>query len=105
MPNHEWRLLPILNSLSESSAELVFLIAHIPFFALAIAFVASTHQRTRLLAQRIASGFLILHGALHLAFLGQADYEFSSTLSSALIYGAALCGIAYFLVATFEGDQ
>ncbi len=105
MPNHEWRLLPILNTLSESSGEVVFLIAHVPIFALTIAFVASINLKTRLLAQGIASGFLVLHAVLHFALSGNANYEFSSVLSTFLIYGAALCGISYFLVATFESNQ
>lgn len=53
MPNHEWRVLPLLGSLSDSA-----------------------------------------HPA----------YEFSSLLSSALIYGAAACGIVYFASSAFRAD-
>lgn len=96
MPNHEWRVLPVLRSLSDMTGELAFLLAHIPVFALTIAFIASLTPGTRLLAQQIASGFLILHAVLHFAFSGHANYEFSSPVSGALILGAALCGAAYF---------
>lgn len=98
MPNHEWRVLPILNSLPDATGEFAFLIAHVPIFAAVIAFVASLNTRTRELAQKLASGFLIVHAALHFAFSGHPDYEFSSLTSSLLIYGAAFCG-ALFLVA------
>lgn len=95
--NHEWRVLPLLRSLPESVGETVFIIAHIPLFALTIAYVASLNPRTRKLARDIVCGFFIVHAVLHLLFAGHSAYEFSSALSSLLIYGAALCGIAYFL--------
>lgn len=104
MPNHEWRVLPIVNGLTESSGELVFLVAHIPLFALTIAFVASMNPKTRHLAQQLASAFLILHAGLHFAFSGHANYEFSSVLSRTLVYGGALCGIGYFLITVIDNE-
>ena len=97
MPNHEWRVLPLLRSLSDSVGESVFIIAHIPIFALTIAYVASLNERTRKLARDIACGFFIVHAILHVLFSGHPDYEFSSALSSLLVFGAAICGMAYFL--------
>lgn len=102
MPNHEWRILPILKSLPDNTAELTFLLAHVPILALLIAFVASLNLKTRFLAQRIACGFLILHAALHFTFSGNSSYEFSSPVSTLLIFGAALCGIAFFLTLAIE---
>lgn len=97
MPNHEWRVLPLLRSLPDASGELLFLLAHVPLFAVAIAFIASLNPKTRALSQKIASGFLIVHAILHYAFSGHADYEFDSLTSSILIYGAAVCGVAFFV--------
>ena len=97
MPNHEWRVLPLLRSLSESAGETVFVIAHVPLFALTIAYVASLNKNTRKLARDIASGFFVVHAILHVLFSGHPDYDFSSPLSSLLIFGAAICGMAYFL--------
>lgn len=96
MPNHEWRVLPLLRSLSESAGETAFIIAHVPIFALTIACVASLNTRTRELARDIACGFFIVHALLHALFAGHPAYEFSSLLSSVLIYGAAACGAVYF---------
>ena len=96
MSNHEWRVLPILRSLSESAGETTFLLAHVPLFALTIGFVASLNPRTRRIAQKVVSGFLIVHAALHFAFSGHPDYAFSGALSNILIAGAALCGAAHF---------
>ncbi|MDH3953194.1 MAG: hypothetical protein OEV03_03210 [Gammaproteobacteria bacterium] len=97
MPNHEWRVLPFLRSLSESVGETVFIIAHIPIFVVTLAYVASLNTRTRKLARDVASGFFIGHAILHALFSGHPDYEFGSLLSSLLIYGAAVCGVAYFV--------
>lgn len=102
MPNHEWRVLPILRSLPDSVGETAFVIAHIAIFALAIAFVASLNRRTRLVARDIVSGFLIVHALLHFLSSGDPAYEFSSLLSSVLIYGAALCGALYFCTRWLE---
>lgn len=105
MPNHEWRVLPILGSLSDATGEMTFLIAHIPIFALVIAFVASLNPKTRARARDIASGFLIVHALLHYLFSVNPAYEFSSLLSSILIYGAAFCGAIYFVSAWLERKQ
>ena len=105
MPNHEWRVLPFLGSLSDVTGEMTFLIAHIPIFALVIAFVASLNPKTRARARDIASGFLIVHALLHYLFSVNPAYEFSSPLSSILIYGAAICGATYFVAAWLERKQ
>jgi inner membrane protein involved in colicin E2 resistance len=98
MPNHEWRVLPVLRSLSDSAGESAFIVAHIPIFALTIAYVASLNIRTRKLARNAVGGFFIAHAILHMLFSGHPNYEFSSLLSGSLIYGAALCGIAFLLL-------
>lgn len=97
MPNHEWRVLPLLRSLSDSAGETIFVVAHIPIIALTIAYVASLNTRTRKRARDIASGFFVAHAILHVLFSGHSNYEFSALPSSLLIYGAAACGVAYFL--------
>lgn len=97
MPNHEWRVLPVLGDLADSVGQVTFVIAHILIFAVVIAYIASLNLKTRSVARDIASGFLIAHALLHFAFSGHSAYEFSSSLSSLLIYGAALFGLAYFL--------
>lgn len=104
MPNHEWRVLPGLNMLPDVAAETAFLVAHVPLFVLVIAFIASLNLKVRAKARGIASGFLIAHGAGHYLFSSSSAYEFSSLISSVLIYGAAACGIAYFVASRFESD-
>jgi len=98
MSNHEWRLIPGLNALSDPVGEVAFLLAHVPVFAVVIAFIASLNTRIRRIARNVTSGFLVVHAALHALFSVQSDYEFSGWHSSLLIYGAALCGAAYFIL-------
>ena len=98
MPNHEWRVLPLLRRLADSEGETAFIFAHIPIFAIVIACIASLNPRTRSIARDIASGFLIAHALLHFAFSGHPAYEFDALLSIILIYGAAVCGLTYLLL-------
>jgi hypothetical protein len=67
VPNHEWRGLPLLQSLPDESAMVVFIAAHVPLFAVLIALVASSN-------------------------------EFSSTLSSLLIFGGSAFGALYLVL-------
>ena len=102
MTNREWRVLPLLRSLSDSVGELTFLLAHVPIFAFLIAFVASLHLRVRNRARNLVCGFLVVHAGLHYAYSGHDNYEFTALRSEALIYGAALFGLVYFIAAFLE---
>ena len=103
--NHEWRVLPILGSLPDRTGESSFVLLHVPLFAIVLASVASLNRKVRARAQIVASGFLVVHGLLHTLFSGHAEYEFSSVLSSSLIFGAAACGAAYLAAVVFSGPQ
>ena len=105
MPNHEWRVLPVLSSLPDETGATVFLLAHVPIFAIVIAFIASLDERIRLRARNIFCGFLVLHAGLHYAFSGSEAYEFQSWSSVGLIFGAGVCGLLYFLAAYFDRDK
>ena len=95
MPNQEWTVLPLVRTLPDDIGMVVFILAHIPLFALLIALVASTNRQTRKKSRLVISGFLVLHGGLHALFMHHPDYEFSSLLSNSLIFGAAVLGALY----------
>jgi len=95
MPNHEWRVLPLVRLLPEEMGMNVFVVAHVPLFAFLIALVASPNSRIRTVTKLVVSGFLVLHGFLHTLFASHPKYEFSSFLSDSLILGAAVPGGAY----------
>lgn len=102
--NHEWRLLPLLGWLTDEYGEIVFILIHIPLFAILIALVASTNIKTRSLSRIGISIFLVIHGLLHVVFMRSTSYEFTSTLSIILIFGGALFGAA-FLLLVFIGKR
>ena len=98
VPNHEWRALPLFGTLSDQIGMTVFIAAHVPLFAVVVALVASSNARTREFSRLCIGAFLLIHGLLHALSIGQATYEFSSTLSNVLIFGAAAFGALYLLL-------
>ena len=98
MLNHEWRLMPIIRTLSDEMGMMVFVIVHIPIFAVLIALVSSKNSKTRRLT-RIGIGlFLVLHGLLHVLFRDHPAYEFSSMYSNILIFAGSFMGIVYLVL-------
>ncbi len=95
IPNHEWRVLPFLKTLPDETAMFVFVAAHVPLFAIISALVASTNATIRSRSWNALAGFLVIHGVAHAYYVGHAHYEFTSPLSSALIFGGAACGAVY----------
>ncbi|MGR8920417.1 MAG: DUF6713 family protein [Gammaproteobacteria bacterium] len=98
MTNHEWRVLPLTSWLDDGVGELVFVLAHVPLFAVAIGFVASTVPRVRARAETVVAAFMVIHAGLHAAFSARPAYEFSGWLSNGLIFAAAACGLAYLVL-------
>ncbi len=98
MLNHEWLVLPLTSFLADPVGQRVFLLGHIPLFALLIGLIASLNLKLRARARYWTSAFLVIHAGLHTLFSGHDSYEFASLDSSLLIYGAALVGAAYLVV-------
>ncbi|MEE4217320.1 MAG: DUF6713 family protein [Xanthomonadales bacterium] len=96
--HHEWRLMPILQSLPESVGMNTFILLHIPLFAVLVALVASTNMQLRERSRLGVSIFLVIHALLHLWFRNDLRYEFASTMSDILIFGGALLGAAYLAI-------
>ncbi len=105
MTNHEWRVLPIVRMLSESTGEFVFVVGHIPLFAGIIALVASTAERTRRLSRIGLCAFLAVHGIGHALSMGDRSYEFAGPLSNGLIFGAAVFGGLFLVLEWLDGKR
>lgn len=99
--NYEWRVMPVLRSLSEDVAYATFVLMHIPIFAVLLALVFSSDGRVRRLSRIGVGVFLLAHAGLHLLYAGDANYEFGSSLSKILIFGGALVGGLY-LAASYK---
>lgn len=98
MPNHEWRVLPLIRLLEDSVGQLVFVAAHVPLFAIIICLVASLNMRRRTVSRVAVSAFLVIHTLLHWWFSDHPHYDFDSVLSSVLIVGAGVCGGLYLVL-------
>lgn len=98
MPNHEWRVMPLLRSLPDDLGMLIFVLGHIPLFALIMAFSATPNLALRRIARRIIAGFLIIHAGLHLYFTSHPAYTFHDGLSHFLIFGGAVLGFVYLVI-------
>ena len=95
---HEWRLLPLLNMLSDEIAQIAFIIAHVPLFA-AIFWLVGHHSFIIKRRSRVAAdGFLVVHAVLHVLLSDNELYEFEAPLEGLLIYGGAVVGLAHLLV-------
>ena len=95
--NHEWRVLPLIRALPEDSGAFLFIMAHLPIFALVVALVASPDAKIQLRSRVALSLFLIIHGILHTLFMNHPAYEFSSTLSNILIFGGSIFGATHLM--------
>ena len=98
IPNHEWRGMPLLGTLPDESGMLVFIAAHVLFFAVLVALVASKDERLRRFSRLGISAFIVVHALLHVLSAGAPTYEFSSRLSRLLIFGGAGLGGLYLVL-------
>ena len=97
MTNHEWRVLPLTSFLGDELGRDVFVVLHIPLFALVIGLLSSASRSRRRATRLVLAVFLAVHGLLHWFYAGHPSYEFSSALSNTLILLAGTCGICYLL--------
>ena len=102
MLNHEWRVIPIIRALPDETGQIIFVMAHIPMFAILVALVSSKNSKTRKMARIGVGLFLVIHGLLHILFEGHPAYEFSSILSNVLIFGGSIFGVVYLALEWIE---
>ena len=95
----EWQLLYVLRSMSESAAYPLFAALHVPLFFAFFWLGHHANRRVQGIFRALASGFFVIHAALHFRLSGAASYHFEGVLSETLIYGAAAAGLAYLLLA------
>ena len=98
MTHSEWRILPPTRWLADDLGRELFVMAHVPLYALIIGLLASLHPGTRDRARFWVSVFLVIHAGLHAAFSSDPAYTFAGALSNTLIYGAAALGGLYLVL-------
>ena len=95
MTHAEWRLLPLTSWLAPEVGRLVFVVFHVPLFALVLGGLTSRLPERAARVQYWLSAFLVVHAGLHLAYSRHPANAFEGWLSNTLIFGAAVCGAVY----------
>lgn len=94
----EWRLLPLLDQLSDDTAYAAFVILHVPVLAVLMWLTAGPVSSVRWWSRFGIDSFLIVHAALHGLLSEHALYTFDSSLSTSLIFGGGAVGSLHLLL-------
>lgn len=89
--NKEWKMFPILSSLSEKQGYIIFVSFHIPL--LILIFWLITNTSTVEIFAKTFDIFMIVHFLLHVIFLKHEKNKFKDKFSWSIITGIAICGI------------
>lgn len=99
MKKHEWRILPVLRSFSESTGEALFLWLHVPLFAVLILLLTAEPENVGRLA---LAAFAVVHVGLHFLFRKHPANEFTTVSSWSLILLTGFLGLAYLVLVLFS---
>ncbi len=96
--NSEWKMLFLLQDLSDDVAYPIFLLIHFPLFFLFFWLSHHSNQSVQLTFRRVISLFLVIHLGLHILQSGHPSNLFEGFISYSLIYLAAIFGSFYVLL-------
>lgn len=96
--HYEWRLLPILRNRSEKVGADLFVVLHIPLFALFIWLGAHPYEGLRTGFQIAVDLFAIIHIWLHHLFRNHPEYRFQQPLSRFYIWGSGVVGLLHLIL-------
>lgn len=91
----EWRLLYGLRALPSHEGQLWFVLLHVPLFAGLLCLLTHETRRVRQLTRLTLAVFAVVHAGLHYRLSEDPLYTFTTPLSLALIYGAAVLGLLF----------
>ncbi|WP_353527779.1 DUF6713 family protein [Dysgonomonas capnocytophagoides] len=86
----EWKMFPILSSLSDRLGYIIFTCLHIPLFIGIFWFLANASIREIFI--KTFDIFMIIHLILHVIFLEHRENKFRNLFSWLIIIGISLCG-------------
>lgn len=95
MTHAEWRVLPLASLLDPEVGRIVFVVLHVPLFALVLGGLTSRLPEHAAQLHFWVSSFLVVHAGLHLAFARHPANEFEGVLSNTLTFGAAVFGAVH----------
>lgn len=91
----EWQVLPLLRWLDDATSYIVFVLAHVPLFAVMLWALAHRSPAVRRNTRTGLAAFMVIHAGLHWAFHEDPHYHFSGWLAHGLVGGAAVFGALY----------
>jgi hypothetical protein len=97
----EWQLLPILSQMPDEVGFFWFVVLHIPLFTLIFWLTTHTSPIVARRSRFYLSALLLVHGVIHFLLSGHADYTFAPPIETITVYGAAVAGLAYMVIASF----
>ncbi len=95
---HEWRIMPLINRLSDEAGFAVFVLSHIPLFGLLSWLLFGAHNDLMSPSRQVFSGFCVVHVLLHWLFRNHPANEFDNPFSQFLIWGCGMAGAIYLLL-------
>jgi len=88
----EWLMFAGLKSMADEVAYRVFMLAHIPLYAVVVALLLSSHVRT---LSYVIDVFLVAHLVVHLGFRRHPANAFNNAVSFGLILAGGLAGAVH----------
>jgi len=92
---HEWRILPVLETLSDDVGRSVFVGGHVPLFAALIVLGLMGSPVVRRRTQGALAAFMVIHIGLHVRWERPGLCTFDDGLSRLWILGGGILGIVY----------
>lgn len=93
MTHSEWLLLPVLSEFTEATGRDLFLLLHIPLFAVLV-WALFIWKRQAMFGLVFCSG-LVVHSIAHYALSDHPEYSFVPPTETITVYGAALVSAIY----------
>jgi hypothetical protein len=98
---HEWRIFPLTSKMSDEAGFSVYILAHVPLFALIIWFSFLSSPDTAGYFKTGFSIFCVIHVILHMTYQYHPKNEFNNPMSQTLIWAGGIFGAAYLMTTSF----
>jgi len=97
----EWRIFPVLSSLKDKTAYILYVSLHIPLFIIFFFLLTNQNEYIRYWFRIGLDLFFIVHMVLHYLFSSHKEYKFTGTFSKLIICMMAAFG-ALHIILTFD---
>ena len=96
---HEWKMFIGLNKMADETAYRIFLLLHIPLYALALLLLFSPFS---LVGYYVVDIFLLAHMLIHLAFKNHPANQLDGIISKTIINAAGLLAVVHLIAISWS---